>query len=1073
MASTPDIENAQFGYYVTPVFEEVIAYVHEILRKFNCSCIFVLHTSAIFECDGEREELHMAAYQPVVLDPANPFIDDIMENQHGLCFDNDQYEDKRASDCNLVPGTHRFWFKILRCQPNPDPNQTSQNTSEQDGDDNNDDEDEDRPRSPVYRMYSNTFLLSIGEYFLRKNDIPVPRVLLLKHKAIEEWVLQNMPALFTSDDLHEPMTLQDVPEWHFERQILNIRIFSMFGNVLYAKKFNDSENWIDLYLNSKRTFALVLKLNALFKRGLDRVLCKDCHTFHRTEGNCKLKVVQSDNEQVVMRKVPHGRHALVAYSDFESIIKDDNYHETSGWACCVIDRHHHMTKMEWENAKTHTGSLIESYLEFLFMTAKEFTTSGDNRETEKCQICDKIITDNEYIIGRNFMNGRPGNHHVKCWHELPNCLFVFFHNFRGYDSHFLIKDIVKTCQVLGMQATSMEKFNMIRITSENHPLIKICFKDTFNFFTCSLAKCISMVENWIYTPENSRYAKGTFPYDWFDSFDKLDATELPPAPWINKLSNSVIDHEPAFKEWRQHGFTNFAQYHDFYMTNDTMQLADAFEEFRRTCVDEFDTDPVHFQGAPAYTWYLGLRNNPKLFKVITDKKIYLDIQSQIRGGVSQAMVRYCNVEDKPEESMFFLDVNSLYSKCMTYKMPGRYIERLEELPNNWQELYCEEGKFCALINVDLIYPEHLHDRDWAYPLAPHKFNERLCTTLLRKENYLVHSELLQFYLDRGMLIEKVNYLYVFEQDYTLRDYVQNNIEKRRHTKSEVMKTLYKLLNNSLYGKTCENVFKYRKFEVHEDNTTQGGQVNPFLYSAKNVIMYDDKYLCEMQVDTVKLNKPIQIGFTILEFAKREIYRFLAQIQDHFGQRVIPLYTDTDSLLFWCDFKEPWKEFYNSPLMPYLDFEKVPDSWGVKTNDTDKQSGLWSPEADGKEIIEYVGLRSKTYCYRFRDNKLVIKNKGIPKSAMVTKEDDTPREKITIEHYRQALFHGTEYKISQYAIRSEKHQVQTKYLYKLGLSANDLKRSVLPDRTHSLPYGYKGELFKDKVADADDPDKFTT
>ena len=54
------------------------------------------------------------------------------------------------------------------------------------------------------------------------------------------------------------------------------------------------------------------------------------------------------------------------------------------------------------------------------------------------------------------------------------------------------------------------------------------------------------------------------------------------------------------------------------MIIDCYQLCDAFEEFRRTCVDEFNTDPMHFQGAPSLTWYLGLCQNPQLFKIIKD-----------------------------------------------------------------------------------------------------------------------------------------------------------------------------------------------------------------------------------------------------------------------------------------------------------------------------------------------------------------------------------------------------------------------------------------------------------------------
>nr|QTE03841.1 MAG: PolB [Periparus ater parvoviridae sp.] len=246
-------------------------------------------------------------------------------------------------------------------------------------------------------------------------------------------------------------------------------------------------------------------------------------------------------------------------------------------------------------------------------------------------------------------------------------------------------------------------------------------------------------------------------------------------------------------------------------------------------------------------------------------------------------------------------------------------------------------------------------------------------------------------------------------------------------------------------------------------------INPGLHDAFNIIPYGKNFLVEKPVEKVCLNKPIQIGFAILEFAKREIYRFLAAIQDYFEDAVIPVYTDTDSLLFWCDFDKPWEKFYNSPLLPYLDFEKVPPHWNVRTHDTDKQSGLWSPEAGGKEIVEYVGLRAKCYCYRFRDNETVIKNKGVPKSAMVEQYDETPREKITIEHYKKALFEGEIFKVSQYAIRSFKHEVITQKQYKVGISGNDLKRTVTANRAIALPFGYRGTKFADLVTDADDPD----
>lgn len=1068
MAISPDVENPFCGYFVTQEFEEVILFCTNLLRRLNRSLIFTLHSSAIFERDGNQQELHLPIMHPVILDPQYPdeFITEILENQMHLAQEADLFDNIEGSGWSFVPGTIRYWFKIYPCQPNPAAAPNQNNVSDIDDDDDDADDIREERRNYNYLLYA------IMEYFARKDGYTIPRKKSLKFEGLEKYC-EEAGFDFTLGDFETEFQLQDLPEWQNEIKAFNIRVFSMRGNVLYSKRFSESHEMIDLYLNSSNKFALVLDLNKLFKRGSDRIFCDKCLQWGRSTHHCEKRLTSSDTDSVQIANIPFGRHGLVGYADFESIIKDNGSHEISGWGALFIKQNGDVLDVQNVNYY-ETNNVIKSFVLYISEICENYATV-ECEETASCQICDEPISPTEdLIIGKNFLNGKCGSHHLDCWNIDKNSLYIFFHNFRGYDSHFIMKYLVENTTILNMQATSMEKFNLVRFQCVGNENLTITFKDTFNFFTCSLAKCVSMVQTWRYTPNDFRNNKGVFPYDWFDNFEKLKEKSLPSPPWFNKLTNQEINHEEAFKIWEKMKFTRFSQYHDLYMIIDVYQLADVFEEFRQVCIAEFDIDPVHFQGAPGLTWYLGVCQNPELFKVIKDKDVYMDIQLQIRGGISQAMTRYCNVENKPNESMFFLDVNSLYSKCMTYKMPGKYLYKLDKLPKNWEHLFNASSKNTALLVVDLIYPEHLHDRDWAYPLAPHKYNERLCTTFKRKENYMIHAELLKFYLDRGMILEKFHYLYVFEQDYSLRDYVQGNIEKRRATKNEVMKTLYKLLNNSLYGKTCENVNKYRKFDIVHDesliNDDLNCPVNKTLKNCQNMILFGENFLVEKKIQTVKLNKPIQIGFTILEFAKREIYNFLAIISDNFGDDVIPLYTDTDSVLLHCKFPEPWKKLYNSPLKPYLDFEKVP--WDEpKTKDTDKQSGLWSVEADGKEIVEYCGLRAKCYCYRFKDNEIVIKNKGIPKSSMITTGDDTPREKITIEHFKNALFYGATYHISQYAIRSNRHDVTTKLQYKLGLNANDLKRAVTSNRITSLPFGYKGEKFAHLVTDKDDPDLF--
>lgn len=1066
MALRLDLTHVEFGYFYSANWDDVKEYIMQLMLIKNCSIILNAHASAEFERDNEVVDMHMRTQPSLILDPQQPedLIDHLLDNHHGLMHDLENYEDFESSDWNLVPGTFKYWIKVYPCQPNPDGEPTSQNSMDNDHDP--DDSDSERSRSPHQQL--NDLVGAIATYFYPGK---LRREVLLRERQLELFIKDDDTCEYLRDYMYMPkFRLDNLANWHQrDLKYLNIRVFSLRGNVLYAKKMEpDSDEWINLYLNSNNRFAYIVKLNAFFGKGLDRVLCEDCNTWHRNQSSCKLKICTPTDEDLTLPRIPEGRHGLVCYADFESIIESEtNKHVTSGFSFLAIDRGGKVFMDYTQSAlQIQSESLINDFLILAFICANDYIKKQRQTNNAGCRICGEEIELGEpHIRARNFINGMYGMHHKECWADNKNSMYIFFHNFRGYDSHFLMEEICTKYDVIAMQASSMEKFNLITLCKKDEPKVKITFKDTYNFFTCSLAKCVSMVEEWKYTEPEYRNSKGIFPYEWFDSYLKLADTELPPGPWVSKLSGQSVDSAPAQKVWQDEQFTCFEEYHNFYCRLDTLQLCDVFEEFRRTCIKEFNIDPVHFQGAPALTWFLGLRSNQEMFKIIMDGKVYLDIQGQIRGGISQAMMRYC----KPEanESIIFLDVNSLYSKCMTYKLPGKYIKKLDNLPMNWRELYGPDSNRTLLVNVDLEYPAYLHDRDWAYPLAPHKFNERLCTTFLPKNNYLTHVELLDFYLERGLIIVKVNYCYEFEQDYTLRDYVDNNIKKRIETKSEVMKTLYKLLNNSLYGKTCENVFKYRKFEVQDQEEMNSGQVNPTLYKAKNMIDFGDVFLCEMPVDQVKLNKPIQIGFAILEFAKREIYKFLSVVIDEFGNDVTPLYTDTDSIMFHCKFDKPWEKFYNSnKIRPLLDFDKVPEEWGVRTPGTNKVSGLWSPEADGKTITEYVGLRAKCYSYQFEDKSIVVKNKGVPKAALIS-DNENPDRKITFQDYKDALFLSKELKVAYYNIRSNKHEVNTKRLYKLGISGNDLKRTVLSDRIHSLPFGYLGSLFK--TNDADDPD----
>lgn len=1045
MARLVDVDNVIDGYFWTSSFTEFTTYVQSYVEQHNCSFMLCVHASAIFIKDDEERELHMPPSSPVLVDPDTPVLSDIIENIFEDLHRIENYEALEGSGWSIVPDTFTYWFKITPCQPNNNANDNSRNTSTPPEDSQHDDPD-DPPSDPAGERVYDTFLLALAEYhtgnrhrFSRRRIYPY----------LVDWLQGEQIQIdtFGADRINP----SNVAEWHEQMYRFNIRIFSEHGNILYCRKMEDNDDFIDL-LWKYRKFKLITNLWGLLVEKSERIFCMLCKKFHRSAGACIQHINASKTEQISVPEFPEGKHAFVIYADFESVVRSNDDHECSGYGYVVINKQGEKIEEMYENVLLQPN-IVDSFLKNIFECAYTWATKDiDNYELSDhiCHICGDIVEGN-HIIGKNFINGELGKHHPECWQDPKNRAICYFHNFRGYDSHYVLRGLMKKYSVEFIRGKSFEKFDIISAKLDE---IYITFKDTFNYLSTSLAKLVEQVETWQYTPEKDRNSKGTFPYKWFDDKEKLKEKQLPPADrWFNDLTNVNVDPQSAIDIWNREKFNVFSQFHDYYMITDVFQLADIFEEFRNTCIGVSKLDPVYFQGAPGYTWQLSLMKQAEKMKVIMDKDIYIDITANIRGGIAQVMHRYMNIENKPDESILYLDVNSLYSKCMTYKLPTKFICKLDKLPQDWAEIWCCQGEKTALICVDLVYPDHLHDLHRAYPLAPHKYNGRLCTTFLRKEKYLCHAEALLFYISNGLLIETFHYAYVFNQDYVLRDYVNNNIIERRKTKSLPLQSLYKTLNNSLYGKTCENKFKYRKFMVCDEEQSPHGRRNAYLSTATNWLPIEDKILTEQKINQVTLDKPIQVGFAILEFAKLEMYRFLFLIQSKFKEDVTPLYTDTDSLMLHFKHPNPQNILYEDPeIRKLLDFDKVPDHWTVRTPNTHKESGLWSLESFEK-IIEFIGLRAKTYCYRTAD-KTVLKNKGVTASAVELHTKD----KLTMDHYREVLLQNKEFYVTQVTIGSKKHQIKTKRQLKLAITNADEKRQVLSDKITTLPFGYQGERF---------------
>jgi len=194
------------------------------------------------------------------------------------------------------------------------------------------------------------------------------------------------------------------------------------------------------------------------------------------------------------------------------------------------------------------------------------------------------------------------------------------------------------------------------------------------------------------------------------------------------------------------------------------------------------------------------------------------------------------------------------------------------------------------------------------------------------------------------------------------------------------------------------------------------------------------------------DKPIYLGMCILDLSKTLMYDFHCNyIKNTYRDRAKLLFTDTDSLAydirtddFYADIKDDIHDRVDTSEYP------KDHSSGIETGVNKKVLGMFKDEVGGKQIEEFVGLRSKLYSYQMAGEDYK-KCKGVKKS--------TVKKTITHDDYKDCLFTKGEHLRKMNVIRSHRHDIYTEEVNKVALSADDDKRAILEDGVHTLAYGH--------------------
>ncbi|KAL4098045.1 hypothetical protein QTP88_022717 [Uroleucon formosanum] len=491
--------------------------------------------------------------------------------------------------------------------------------------------------------------------------------------------------------------------------------------------------------------------------------------------------------------------------------------------------------------------------------------------------------------------------------------------------------------------------------------------------------------------------KLAYPYEYMDCEEKFNETCLPPIEkFYSSLTNKNItkeEYENSQKIWKVFNIQNMREFTSLYNKIDVLLSTDIIENFRDISLKNYKLDPMWYYTTPGFAWDCMLRMTNIKLDLLTDIDQILIFESGIRGGLSQCSQRYSKANNKymgdkfkkKEESIFlqYLDANNLYGWAMSKYLPTGDFKWVDNV-NNFDVMNISD-KSCKgyILEVDLSYPKELHDIHSDFPLAPERHFDnkqlpKLLTTLYDKKKYIIHYETLKLYINLGLKIEKIHRVLEFSQSPWLKSYIDFNTNLRSEAKNEFEKEYFKLMNNSVYGRTMMNVRNHVDIRLCSKGSTVEKLITKPNFD-RRTIFTENLAAVHMKRTQISFKQPIYIGMCVLDLSKMLMYDFYYNIiKKKYGNRVRLLYTDTDSLILEIKTNDFYQDIKIN--LDHFDTSDYPKDniYGLPLVNK-KVLGKFKDELNGKIMTEFIGLRSKLYSHRILDTEKEIKKaKGVKK-----------------------------------------------------------------------------------------------
>ena len=399
------------------------------------------------------------------------------------------------------------------------------------------------------------------------------------------------------------------------------------------------------------------------------------------------------------------------------------------------------------------------------------------------------------------------------------------------------------------------------------------------------------------------------------------------------------EYAHAEKVFATFGCQTLGDYHNLYLKTDTLLLACVVGEFRTLCYDTYGFESAHYFTSCHLSGDAFIKIYRADLHLLTDREHLEMAENMIRGGVASIFSRrffrannkYMNSFNPDNESSFglLLDANNLYGGIIE-KLP-LFLKDFQKVEIPFQEILNTDidSDVGYTLEVDLEYPDYLHDQHKDFPLATTKENieekflsdfqlnllekmgvkklshQKLMQTLNNKSNYTVHYLNLKLYVELGLIVKKIHRVLQFRQSLSLRPYILLNTENRQRSVNNFQEGFFKLMNNSCYGKTLES----KRNRVHVQlirsiDETQRVTDKSLMQSLK---IFDEN-LAAVTLKQTKIywNKPTIVGACVFELAIFHMFLFHYKVMKNaFDCQLV--YSDTDSLLYEINHVDRYKE----------------------------------------------------------------------------------------------------------------------------------------------------------------------